>query len=77
MIKHFLYSLIQNVSPDPRTSCGPYRPDNDTLTYIPRSGRVNDIGIDNHDTIGIIAIDRSGNIASGTSTNGLTYKVPG
>jgi len=35
------------------------------------------IGPDNHDTIGIIAIDGNGNVASGASTNGLTYKVPG
>ncbi len=30
-----------------------------------------------HDTIGMVAIDQFGRMASGTSTNGLTYKVPG
>ena len=31
----------------------------------------------NHDTIGIVAIDAKGTVASGASTNGLTYKIPG
>jgi N4-(beta-N-acetylglucosaminyl)-L-asparaginase len=31
----------------------------------------------NHDTIGIIVIDRAGDISCGTSTNGLANKVPG
>jgi hypothetical protein len=38
---------------------------------------MNNIDADNHDTIGIVAIDAKGNIASGASTNGLTYKIPG
>jgi len=33
--------------------------------------------IKNHDTIGIVAIDNSGNIAAGTSTNGAKFKIPG
>ena len=35
------------------------------------------IDYDNHDTIGMVAIDEFHNIAAGTSTNGLTYKIPG
>ena len=35
------------------------------------------LDIDNHDTIGMIAIDQSGNVSAGTSTNGLTFKIPG
>lgn len=31
----------------------------------------------NHDTIGMVAIDSNGDIACGTSTNGLTFKIPG
>ena len=31
------------------------------------------LDIDNHDTIGMIAIDQSGNGIAGTSTNGLTF----
>jgi len=30
-----------------------------------------------HDTISMVAIDSKGNLASGTSTNGLTFKIPG
>jgi N4-(beta-N-acetylglucosaminyl)-L-asparaginase len=32
---------------------------------------------DNHDTIGMIAIDENGNIVAGTSTNGANHKIPG
>lgn len=32
---------------------------------------------DNHDTIGMIAIDKLGNLAAGTSTNGANHKVAG
>ncbi|XP_045204023.2 N(4)-(Beta-N-acetylglucosaminyl)-L-asparaginase-like [Mercenaria mercenaria] len=64
----------ENVSPDPRKSCGPYHPI--------RSSQVIDkymknVDRNNHDTIGIIAMDAKGNIASGASTNGLKYKIPG
>lgn len=31
----------------------------------------------NHDMIGMIAIDKHGDISSGTSTNGLAHKIPG
>lgn len=36
-----------------------------------------EIGPDNHDTIGMIVIDKDNNLAAGTSTNGLRYKIPG
>ena len=32
---------------------------------------------DNHDTIGMIAVDSNGNIAVGTSTNGANHKIAG
>jgi len=35
------------------------------------------VDTNNHDTIGIIAIDHKGNIAAGTSTNGAKFKIPG
>jgi len=35
------------------------------------------IGDNNHDTIGMIAIELNGNIAAGTSTNGLNHKIHG
>ena len=31
----------------------------------------------NHDTIGMIALDKDGHIAAGTSTNGASFKIPG
>lgn len=32
---------------------------------------------DNHDTIGMLAMDKEGNISGGCSTSGMAYKVPG
>ena len=64
----------KNVVPDPRRSCGPYLPepssDATSSTSVAK-------GRDNHDTIGMIAIDAAGRIAVGTSTNGLDHKIAG
>lgn len=83
----------KNVSPDPRTSCGPYkavplknRTMNSTQNYYTldqdaESGLSHDS--DNvefrigHDTIGMIAVDSLGKFAAGTSTNGLSNKILG
>ena len=35
------------------------------------------INIENHDTIGMLAIDKNGDIAGGCTTSGLAYKMPG
>ncbi|MEZ4840307.1 MAG: N(4)-(beta-N-acetylglucosaminyl)-L-asparaginase [Flavobacteriaceae bacterium] len=35
------------------------------------------INIENHDTIGMLAIDKDGNIAGGCTTSGLAYKMAG
>ena len=35
------------------------------------------INIENHDTIGMLAIDKSGTISGGCTTSGLAYKMPG
>lgn len=65
-----------NVVPDPKNSCGPYTPLGDVLRMTPR-----DVGKDDnargHDTISLIALDKQGNMAAGTSTNGKAYKIPG
>ncbi|XP_043289091.1 N(4)-(Beta-N-acetylglucosaminyl)-L-asparaginase [Venturia canescens] len=67
----------KNVNPDPTKSCGPYLPakkygkSENTLDNYPHSNE------NNHDTIGIIAIDRKGNVAAGTSTNGAKNKIKG
>ena len=39
--------------------------------------RGSSIGEWNHDTIGMVAIDASNKKAAGTTTNGLTHKIPG
>ncbi|XP_053400827.1 N(4)-(Beta-N-acetylglucosaminyl)-L-asparaginase-like [Mercenaria mercenaria] len=65
----------ENVFPDPSKSCGPYHPIKSSDTS--RDETPGMIGENNHDTIGIIAIDAHGTVASGASTNGLTYKIPG
>ncbi|KAK3100310.1 hypothetical protein FSP39_017990 [Pinctada imbricata] len=70
----------QNVSPDPRSNCGPYSPNptNWFQTNPHHESRSNKgIGPTNHDTIGMVVIDTQGNIASGTTTNGLGNKIPG
>jgi N4-(beta-N-acetylglucosaminyl)-L-asparaginase len=43
-----------------------------------REGEVNkEISKENHDTIGMVALDKFGNLAAGTSTNGASHKVAG
>jgi N4-(beta-N-acetylglucosaminyl)-L-asparaginase len=38
---------------------------------------VGDFGYPTHNAIGMIAIDGAGNVAAGTSTNGIPHKIPG
>ncbi|XP_017105996.2 putative N(4)-(beta-N-acetylglucosaminyl)-L-asparaginase GD10667 [Drosophila bipectinata] len=69
----------KNVYPDPKISCGPYKPKPTALTRWKedRARYEYDIGHKNHDTIGMIAIDVENNIHAGTSTNGAIHKIPG
>ncbi|GFP80789.1 probable isoaspartyl peptidase/l-asparaginase 3 [Phtheirospermum japonicum] len=60
--------------------CGPYRPE--TMCLDTKTGGFDKSGsyvVDrhNHDTISMAVIDKVGNIAVGTSTNGATFKIPG
>ncbi|KAK7756285.1 hypothetical protein SLS62_001511 [Diatrype stigma] len=70
-----------DVTPDPRSSCGPYAPlprNNQQQSLVNRAQprpRLREHG--SHDTISMIAIDAAGNMAAGTSTNGASRKVPG
>jgi len=66
----------KNVLPNPSTSCGPY-------TAIPRGQKMLADNFQelstplNHDTITMIVMDKNGRIASGGTTNGLSYKIHG
>lgn len=62
----------EGVSPDPSKSCGPYKP-----TSVQQRWRKQIINIHNHDTIGMIVINKTGHVAAGTSTNGAKHKIPG
>uniref|UniRef100_A0A3B4YQY6 Aspartylglucosaminidase n=1 Tax=Seriola lalandi dorsalis TaxID=1841481 RepID=A0A3B4YQY6_SERLL len=64
----------KNVFPDPSMSCGPYKP-RSTLKQEKRMAQ--HANARSHDTIGMLALDQDGHVAAGTSTNGLTHKVPG
>ncbi|CAF4895061.1 unnamed protein product [Pieris macdunnoughi] len=62
-----------DVIPDAKQFCGPYQPKERSHQ------KSNTIKGDrfNHDTIGLVAIDKNGDIAAGTTTNGAKYKIPG
>ncbi|MCF8340595.1 MAG: N(4)-(beta-N-acetylglucosaminyl)-L-asparaginase [Chitinophagaceae bacterium] len=45
---------------------------NKSTSFVPMPG-----GIDNHDTIGLLAIDQVGNISGGCSTSGMAFKLRG
>ncbi|XP_031626450.1 N(4)-(Beta-N-acetylglucosaminyl)-L-asparaginase [Contarinia nasturtii] len=64
-----------NVQPDSTRFCGPYEPTMANSVYGNMGN--NEFNSQNHDTIGMIAIDSDGNIAAGTSTNGARFKIPG
>lgn len=70
-----------DVTPDPSQSCGPYSiPHAAASETRPQSdnGRAFQDGVHgDHDTIAMVAVDAGGHMAAGTSTNGLTAKVPG
>src|SRR5262249_54866608 len=69
-----------NAVPNATQSCGPYRPAGPDGTPMCRRGEVaaRDVAArPGHDTISMIAIHESGAMASATSTNGLTWKIPG
>ncbi|KAK2591282.1 hypothetical protein QQS21_011034 [Conoideocrella luteorostrata] len=63
------------VVPDPRSSCGPYMPLK--RRSDPMQGNGYSAKRRGHDTISLIALDASGNMAAGTTTNGQAHKIPG
>eukprot|EP01097_Dermamoeba_algensis_P008385 TRINITY_DN5587_c0_g1_i1.p1 TRINITY_DN5587_c0_g1~~TRINITY_DN5587_c0_g1_i1.p1 ORF type:complete len:258 (-),score=48.40 TRINITY_DN5587_c0_g1_i1:108-881(-) len=68
----------QNVFPNNTASCGPYKPLPPTW-FNERAQRTPNqhVSDKSHDTIGMVAIDQSGNVACGTSTNGANNKIKG
>ncbi|VDM34736.1 unnamed protein product [Hydatigera taeniaeformis] len=63
--------------PNPRNSCGPYKFKNKSRSSLLSSRPEVSIDETNHDTIGIIALDKHGRMAVGMSTNGVRFRVPG
>lgn len=61
-----------NVTPDPKTSCGPYSVPEGPPPLLSRADSQA-----SHDTISMIAIAADGTMAAATSTNGAGFKVPG
>lgn len=64
----------KNVQPDPKVSCGPYKPIDLSKRQTTKRKTTLNMG---HDTIGMVAMDVNGRLASGTSTNGLKFKISG
>ncbi|XP_011068695.1 PREDICTED: N(4)-(Beta-N-acetylglucosaminyl)-L-asparaginase-like [Acromyrmex echinatior] len=67
----------KNVMPKPTKSCGPYHMIEDDKSSSNTSVKRKVGSEENHDSIGILAIDSQGRTAAGTSTNGVKYKIPG
>ncbi|KAK8055972.1 N(4)-(beta-N-acetylglucosaminyl)-L-asparaginase [Apiospora rasikravindrae] len=65
-----------DVTPDPKTACGPYTPVSATLAEDNSPAQKKRYQV-SHDTISMIALDGAGGMAAGTSTNGASHKVPG
>lgn len=74
-----------HVTPKASESCGPYQPAdadnaNESCTETVRHDSTVSpawVARHNHDTIAMVAIDSTGNIAAGASSNGASHKVPG
>ena len=73
ILKYCLFPQ-NDVSPNPKKTCGPYKPHG---TQLDRERYNRNINKDNHDTVGMLVMDHHGNMAVGTSTNGATHKIPG
>lgn len=69
----------KNVHPDPKISCGPYRNSYGNHSSMQQQVHPKKIVFDshNHDTVGMIVIDKNNRIAAGTSSNGASHKIPG
>ncbi|XP_013791268.1 putative N(4)-(beta-N-acetylglucosaminyl)-L-asparaginase GA14866 [Limulus polyphemus] len=75
-MRFYQHICFQNVNPNPRVSCGPYKPlykkaEINTKVSTPQ------FGPNNHDTVGMVVIDNEGRMCVGTSSNGAKHKIPG
>ncbi|XP_078417918.1 N(4)-(beta-N-acetylglucosaminyl)-L-asparaginase-like [Cetorhinus maximus] len=66
----------KNVLPNAKMSCGPYKRMKGLWSKKHRLP-AHMVNVHNHDTIGMLVIDKSASIAAGTSTNGARHKIPG
>ncbi|XP_072371906.1 N(4)-(Beta-N-acetylglucosaminyl)-L-asparaginase-like [Scyliorhinus torazame] len=66
----------KNVIPNARKSCGPYKRMKGPWSKKHRMP-VKVANVHNHDTIGMIVIDKSSTVVAGTTTNGASHKIPG
>lgn len=66
-----------NVVPDPKQSCGPYKPNKEIDRYSKMHHQSPFLEKFHHDTIGMVAIDKYRRVAVATSTNGAIHKIPG
>ncbi|CCD72284.1 Glycosylasparaginase beta chain [Caenorhabditis elegans] len=73
----------KNVSPDPSSSCGPYKtnPLTKSMRYYSLVNQSDEAGYlvekTNHDTIGMVVRDTENIFSAGTSSNGARFKIPG
>ena len=49
----------------------------DWQDWLKNNGSLPKASIENHDTVGVIALDQAGNLSGGCSTSGLAYKMHG
>ena len=73
---NFWKNSRHQLSPDPANSCGPYH-EIGPRTVNKRKETDSFATSENHDTIGMITIDKQGQVVVGTSTNGANHKIPG
>lgn len=79
-----------NVIPDPKKSCGPYKPSHNISSRSSSSSSSSSFSAssqshspriqlaqNNHDTIAVVALHTNGSMAAATSTNGARNKIPG
>lgn len=67
----------RDVSPDPTLTCGPYFPALSLNRTITLPGSSPGVTKENHDTVSMVIMDREGNLAAGSTTNGLGHKIAG